>query len=234
MSKLGSIFLKIHIVGEDLWNDTFHLLILATWIYWSGSSPFTPRSSTLTRFCFLFQVLLILSPTSLSSGPTSFFFFCASVMSFALSPSLYLDLFNSLSDFVCVPKSHIHTDSLFFLSFFSSLSISLPLHPPTGLHWRNAITFPISGPPSGSTHSCSPPPKLPQLSTPLIIPLICTGVLWQFIFPHGTSERSALLVYSWLCFERSAKLAVPLPEQIHESTQMWEAHIFVLASCAVV
>lgn len=55
-----------------------------------------------------------------------------------------------------------------------------------------------------------------------------------YLSPWREWERSALLVYSWLCFERSAKLAVPLPEQIHDSAQMWEAQIPLLASCAVV
>lgn len=68
-----------------------------------------------------------------------------------------------------------------------------------------------------------PPTKRLHFNTLRMTPLICTGVLWHV---------RPLLVHSWLCFERSAKLPVVLPEQIHDGAQMWEAQILLLASCA--
>lgn len=143
----------------------------------------------------------------------------------ALSPSLYLDLFSLLSDFVCSPvHAHTHTHTVSAGSFSPS-----PLLASTG----KEPCFPISGPHSvfrhTHTHMHTHFQPLSYTSSALYAPYrildLHLEVLWQFIFPCSTSESSALSVYSWLCFERSAKLAVPLPEHTHDSAEMWEAWI---------
>lgn len=124
---------------------------------------------TAVRICpLLFQSALLFF--SLSLFQVSIFCFCiffflslslslyATVIPPALSPSLYLDLFCLLSDFVCHPPprhSHTHslTPSLFFL---------FPSIPFVGLHWRNAIRFPISGPHCGSRHTHAHTVPAPQ------------------------------------------------------------------------
>lgn len=66
-----------------------------------------------------------------------------------------------------------------------------------GLHWRNAIRFPISGPPPSGfrqTHTASTPPtstptKRLHFNTLRMTSLICTVVLWHF-FPCGASQTS--------------------------------------------
>lgn len=116
--------------------------------------------SSRALYCFF----LSLSSKFLSSASASFFSslslsLYATVIPPALSPSLYLDLFCLLSDFVCQPPpprhSHTHslTPSLFFL---------FPSIPFVGLHWRNAIRFPISGPHCGSRHTHAHTVPAPQ------------------------------------------------------------------------
>lgn len=104
-----------------------------------------------------------------------------------------------------------------------------------GLHWRNAIRFPISGPPlwfQTDAHGFNTPPPPPNVFTSIHF----VWHLWSAQGCYGTSFPVAqvrpLLVHSWPCFERSAKLPVVLPEQIHDGAQMWEAQILLLASCA--
>lgn len=122
----------------------------------------------------------------------------------------------------CLP----HTLTLYWLILLISS---------VGLHWRNAIRFPISGPPlwfQTDAHGFNTPPPPPNVFTSI-------HFVWHLWSAQGCYDTSfpvarvrPLLVHSWPCFERSAKLPVVLPEQIHDGAQMWEAHILLLASCA--
>lgn len=131
--------------------------------------------------------------------------------------------FASYQIFLCPPPTDTDMHSQTLSASLLSLSPSIPS---VGLRWRDAIRFPISGPPARHTQL--------DLNTLLLTSLICTGALWPFIFPCGARERSALLVYSWLCCGGSVKLAVPLLEQILDSAQTRGAQTALPANCAVV
>lgn len=149
-----------------------------------------------------------------------------------LCSSSFLLLFHPVFTSICFGSYQIllapHTNSLL------AHSLDLLCWPPLA----KCHTFPHKwSPPLVSdrhTRLQHPPPPPPP-------PNVFTSIhfvwhLWSAQGCYGTSFPVAwvrpLLVHSWPCFERSAKLPVVLPEQIHDGTQMWEAHILLLASCA--
>lgn len=138
VSKLGSIFLKIQILGvREILNEIniykirniSHLLILAVWIYWSGSFSFFP-SSLHSHVLVFFVVCFLGFINSLSYisvfWPHIFF-----------SSLQFLLLFHPVFTLICLASYQIlstcskliHTHWLTLLTVFLCLSLS-PSIPP--------------------------------------------------------------------------------------------------------
>lgn len=144
--KACSWYLKGELCKSCKVSTTFHVFILAIRIYRSGFFFFL-LISALTHSFFLF----VLSPTSLSSAPESFFSpQCTRNFSCSFTRSLPRFVLLLIRFCLCTRRSY-------------TLS-SPPL--PIGLHWRNAITFPISGPALVlHTHTQMQPPSSNFLSS---------------------------------------------------------------------
>ena len=210
-------------------------MFLYRYSYLSSSLPEHSIVFSLSLPSFYLLLLHLYSLSLSLSLPLSLSLYATAIPP-ALSPSLYLDLFLPLIRFCLPPPPTL----AYTLANPVSL-LSLSLHPFCWPPLAQCHTFSHKWSPlwfETHTHSFSPPPPKKTVFSPQYAPYrifdLHGGVMTVYLSPWREWERSALLVYSWLCFERSAKLAVPLPEQIHDSAQMWEAQIPLLASCAVV
>lgn len=135
--------------------------------------------SSIALYCFF----LSLSSKFLSSASASFFSslslsLYATVIPPALSPSLYLDLFCLLSDFVCQPPPPTLTYTLANPVSLLSLSLHPFCWPPLAqCHTFSHKWSPLWFETHTRTHSSSPPKTSSAPKTLLIASLICTGVL---------------------------------------------------------